>query len=149
MTTRTAGIRLVMVVALALAAVSPAVVSASGLLGARLDTSGTWVSVTSKATIPTIVSLTSEGDVTLAETETVMEPGDVWRVPYTGSGLGWVEARMAPVEVADNASALVLRAWVRYVAPPETPALWPWALAILAAVIAAAATWRYRHARES
>jgi hypothetical protein len=142
--TRIAAVALVL-----LASFPPATLGAERLLGARLDTGGTWVSVTSKATIPTIVTLTSEGDVTLAETETVMEPGSVWRVPYVGSGLGWVEARMAPVEATDNASALVLRAWVQYVAPPETPALWPWALAILAAVIAAAATWRYRHARES
>lgn len=123
------------VLAVLAVAALPAVAAAGepSMLGARLDTSGAWVAVISKATIPTHVELSTEGDVTLALTAFDMAPGERRQVAYSGSGLGYVTARMTPVSVDPGASsgALELRAWVRYVAPPVPPS-WPlwWLLLI-------------------
>lgn len=120
------------------------------MLGATLDTSGTWVAVTSRATVATHVVLTTEGDVQLAETEADLEPGERWEVPFTGTGLGWVGARMEPLNIEGSSGAVELRAWVRYVAPPTTDYM-PLALLALGLLLAvafmAAVHRRNRHAR--
>ncbi len=129
-------------VVLALAVNATAWAGEAPLLGDRLDTSGTWVAVISKATIPTHVQLTTEGDVHLAVSTFDLAPGERREVAYTGSGLGWVSARMTPLEVSGPAGALEVRAWVRYVAPPP-PApmpLWPMAAALLAILVLVAFT---------
>jgi hypothetical protein len=154
MTAHRAGTPLVAVVVVLFALLSPSAARAGDLLGGRLDTSGQWVQVVSKATIPVHIVLTTEGDITLTDAASFdLAPGDVRRVAFVGSGLGWVSARMTPRDVPEGASsgALELKAWVRYVVPQPGP---PWAvltlvlfLLILAAVASVAAIWSYRHAR--
>ena len=86
------------------------------LLGARLDTAGTWIAVISKATVPTHVVLTAEGDIHLEATTFDLAPGERRQVGYTGTGLGFVSARMT--DTTGGQGAVEVRAWVRYVAPP-------------------------------
>lgn len=153
-TAHRAGTPLVAVAVVLLALYAPSAARAGDLLGGRLDTSGTWVAVISKATIPTHVELSTEGDIQLAEVSFDMAPGERRQVAYTGSGLGYVTATMTPLEVAEGSSsgAIELRAWLRYVAPPPAPT-WPLllliaALLILAGVSTLAYLWRTHAPRQ-
>ena len=127
--------RLFLGLALLLSLPSVAVAGEPALLGARLDTSGTWVAVISKATVVTHVELFAEGDVRLAETSFDLAPGERRQVAFEGSGLGYVVARMT--DTAGGQGAVELRAWLRYVPPPPSPepSLLPVLLLLAAGVI--------------
>ena len=127
--------RLLLPVLLLLALAPSARAAGPDLLGATLETSGSWVAVISKATIPTHIILSSEGDVTLAETTFDLQPNARRQVSYTGSGRGWVTARMTALKAQGSTGAVELRTWVLYTAPPPVPAgapLWPLAVLVMA-----------------
>lgn len=110
------------------------------MLGARLDTAGTWIAVISKATIPTHVELASEGDVSLAERSFDLQPNERHQVAYTGSGLGWVSARQTAlsVDLTGSHGAVEVRAWVRYVPPPPPASGSGWWVLVLVSLLVAA-----------